>query len=659
MKKLIFTLIALVAVQLGFSQTTYYWVGGAGPASFTGSSNWNTQLDGSGSSRSTSQATDILIFDGTNIGGSTPTTGAIIATVTATSMGRLILQNGADVALTRTSSGTSTVTIGDDPSGHDFVVFSGCIFRLKGTTGNVAIVLANDAANNNTPPATTSATAMIYGDIIIEEATSGNTAQNRFISRMKGAFVFASGSSIKVLAASQYYPFGSTGSSTTPAAEGVIFESGSSYYYEGGLSPFGSNSTSFLVKFNPGSKFYFRATPAANMFGGRSYADVIVENNATVTSNGSLQRIDNLQIESGATFITNTSGVTPIHGNIIVNGTFKVPDTDPNRGNKIVIAGSGTQTLSGTGTVILADLITSDASTLTLQKNITIDSINKVIGRLNATGYTISGSATTSSKAPASVNITGNLNVDSFLVKNISDLTGVEIGMSVSGSGIPANTVVVNLSSTNNTITLSKAVTGAVTYAGASQALTVFNGQGVLPVRFISFTAGLDRSSAVQLKWEIAGEEKITNYLVERSLNAREFTSIGKVNASNQKTYSYTDNTPVSGPAYYRIKAIDADGKVIYTNAVKVSSGKLAQLEIYPNPVKGNTINLSFTPATEGLYTLTLVNSAGQQIMNRSLGQLQNNFNSSIVLPSNVQPGLYTLIIRSAEAQLKQTVLIQ
>src|SRR5688500_7219524 len=108
MKKVIFTLISLLSIQLCFSQTTYYWVGGAGPTSFTANSNWNTELNGSGTTRAAQANDDILIFDGSNIGGASALTGAVVATVTSTTMGKLILRNGADVAFTRTSSMTST-----------------------------------------------------------------------------------------------------------------------------------------------------------------------------------------------------------------------------------------------------------------------------------------------------------------------------------------------------------------------------------------------------------------------------------------------------------------------------------------------------------------------------------------------------------------------
>ena len=78
MKKILFTLLLSLLAGFSFAQTTYYWVGGlAGTTGINTGANWNTDPGGMGSPRpSSSGATDILIFDGTNLGGSTPATGS-------------------------------------------------------------------------------------------------------------------------------------------------------------------------------------------------------------------------------------------------------------------------------------------------------------------------------------------------------------------------------------------------------------------------------------------------------------------------------------------------------------------------------------------------------------------------------------------------------
>jgi hypothetical protein len=655
MKRIIFTFIAFLPVLLGYSQTTYYWVGGTTPAAgaWNTGTNWNTALNGTGTTR-TAATTDILVFDGSNVGGTTPTTGAVTVSLTSQSIGKLILQNGADVALARNGAGgTSTLTIGDDPSGNDLVVFAGCKLRLKGTTGSLLLVLNSDAGASNAPPATTSATALIYGDVYLEEGTA--TIQNRFTSRFKGAFVFTAGSSLTTFAAYAYYPFGTTGSTTTPVNGGVVFETGSSYFYGGGLSPFGSNSTSFLVDFKQGSKFYFRAAPTTNMFGNRAYSDVVIDNNATVTADGSIARMDSLRIESGSTFITNVSGSTPISGHILNNGTLRVPAADPDRNNKIVMAGSTLQNISGTGTYTLADFIISNQSDVKLLKSVQVDTLTYILGKLDATTNGITGPGVTTVKSPASFNTTGRTVLDSFIVTNVADFTGIETGMSVTGAGIAPNTVVVNTSSANGTITLSTRMTAT----GATQALTIFNGQGVLPVKFGNVTATL-KNGTTKVSWSILTEENIVSYSVERSANGTSFNEIGSVRANKSGAYNFSDVNPFVGVNYYRVKAVGIDGASKYSTVLKVNNAKGgSEFAIYPNPVKGNVLSVQLTNLERGSYTLTLLNEVGQKTFSKMINHDGGSANQTISLPAGTKAGYYTMNIIGNNISLQHNVLVQ
>ena len=59
MNKIIVFIAFLCLSNMAQSQTTYYWVGGLN-SSYNTSTNWNSNLNGSGVSRTTPVATDIL-----------------------------------------------------------------------------------------------------------------------------------------------------------------------------------------------------------------------------------------------------------------------------------------------------------------------------------------------------------------------------------------------------------------------------------------------------------------------------------------------------------------------------------------------------------------------------------------------------------------------
>src|SRR5687767_1269788 len=115
MKKVLISMLLTAMLSSAYSQTTYYWIGGPTPVSIHTTSNWNTALNGSGSTRpSSTGATDVLIFDGSNISGAVPSTGLVSGPVDGgITCAQLKLINNANVRFGRTS-GTGTITISGD-----------------------------------------------------------------------------------------------------------------------------------------------------------------------------------------------------------------------------------------------------------------------------------------------------------------------------------------------------------------------------------------------------------------------------------------------------------------------------------------------------------------------------------------------------------------
>jgi len=655
MKKLIFTLFSLVAIQASYAQTTYYYVGGSAPTnqSFNTSTYWNTIPGGGGSPRTTPAASDILIFDGSDISDEPGIqTGAVVWAITSPTSGtgpsQLKFVNNANVTLSRFGSGgTTTVTIaGSTPIDNDpdLVVQAGSRFAIGGTTGSFVVVLSANA------------TGEVSGSVVFESNGNNTTNQNRLVSLTKGALVFMPGSSATTTANYGYNPFGTSGSSATPAAHfGVVFMAGSTFTYAGGLSPFGTTSTISLIDFRPGSTFFFQKANAASMFTNRAYANVVIQNNSTVTGDGSLYKMDTLTIETGSTFITHTSGSTPINGNIINNGTFAVPSADPNRGNRLVMISSVPQTIGGTGTYTLADFIISNVSNVTLAKSIQVDSSTVIFGTLNPNGNSITGTGTTTIKTPASINITATTVIDSFLIRNISDMTGIEIGMSVTGTGIQPNSVITNLSTTAGTVTLSKPVTAS--NSGAS--LTVFNGNGVLPVKFGAIAVNLTNGQS-KINWNVLTETNISKYVIERSANGSRYDEIGTVSATGRSSYNFIDVNPITGNNFYRIKSIGTDGAIVYSNVLRVNNGKgKSEMSVYPNPVVAGNLNMALTNITKGSYTLQLFNHAGQGVYTKALSIDGGSINQTITLPGSLASGNYTLTLKGDNVVFKQAIIIQ
>ncbi len=646
MKKVIFTLLALASAHTIFAQTTYYWVGGTGIISFTANNNWNTQLDGSGTQRGSSPAstgnTDILIIDGNNVGGTNNTpASAITVNLSNTSTGQLKLRNNITVNFVRPVGGGGAATLnitGNSASGDDFEIPSGC-----------SIIMNNPTADGNTYISLNAgATGLVGGTV-----TLSNTGAHRITSLTVGGLVFANGSvvNLNTTPTATGYPFGNN-SQVVPL--GIVFESGASLYNSGTWSPMGQNSSSLNIDFKPGSNLYIRSSNApstGNWTNGKPFANLYIQNGATFTADGSIPNIENLTIDAGCTFITHTSGTTPVKGNLINNGILKVPDANPDRNNRIMLTGTSSQNISGTGTYNLADFVVSNQSQGVLQTNIIADTSTKLYGTLDHNGFNING-PTATFPPTASIATSGNTTSNSYVVLGVTDLTGVEPGMNISGTNIPSNTVVVTTFS-NGSIVLSNPATGT----GTGLSFTVFNNQTVMPVTFKNITATA-KDEKVNINWTVGNEYNVAEYVVERSVNAREFAAIGSVKATGAAAYNFTDANPLQNANYYRIKSVDKDGTSKYSTIVRVNMNGKGGFAIMENPVKGNTVKVNIANVEAGKYSLSIINSLGQTILSEQFNYTSGSLTKNINIP-NVNKGIYNVVLRSANTVVTERIVVE
>jgi len=93
-----------------------------------------------------------------------------------------------------------------------------------------------------------------------------------------------------------------------------------------------------------------------------------------------------------------------------------------------------------------------------------------------------------------------------------------------------------------------------------------------LPLELTSFTVSSVDSRNTLLKWTTQNEENINRFEIERSENATDWTSVGKVGytATAQGKYIFEDRTNGANVYYYRLKIIDNDGQYIHSGVVSL-----------------------------------------------------------------------------------------
>ncbi len=176
----------------------------------------------------------------------------------------------------------------------------------------------------------------------------------------------------------------------------------------------------------------------------------------------------------------------------------------------------------------------------------------------------------------------------------------------------------------------------------------------LLPVKLASFTANTENNT-VKLSWTSAEEINSKEFIVERSADGANYTSIGTVAAKGfPSTYSLVDASPVTGDNFYRLKQVDNDGKSTYSKVVKVNFTKLPGIRISPNPASSYLyVNLENINAAA---TLQLIDVNGKLIQQHLISQ--GTVNKAISLNGLVK-GLYTVKVITKEKVATKKLLVQ
>jgi Secretion system C-terminal sorting domain len=202
------------------------------------------------------------------------------------------------------------------------------------------------------------------------------------------------------------------------------------------------------------------------------------------------------------------------------------------------------------------------------------------------------------------------------------------------GTCVGSGNNVANTATNTNVTTFSPFAVGTINAGGAPLAIKV---------NYFNAAKG---NGVNTLNWSAACSSTEATFEIERSSDGVNFTAIHSITATQARCaqpFSYDDNSNVSALAYYRIKAIDYNGKISYTLIIKVGSQvkdmRLAGL--LPNPVS-NTAQLSITTAKKDKVQLAIVSLEGKVVYQNSV-QLQSGTSIVNLEIGNLSKGTYVV----------------
>lgn len=184
----------------------------------------------------------------------------------------------------------------------------------------------------------------------------------------------------------------------------------------------------------------------------------------------------------------------------------------------------------------------------------------------------------------------------------------------------------------------------------------------ILPVTLINFKAYL-QNTEVKTEWTGVNEIAIDHYEIERSLDAIHFTSIGNQKAKGNSTqiqYAFTDAAPLNGNNFYRIKAIDKNGKPIYSQIINILVVNAKSfVNAYPNPVKNRQVNLLFSNIPYGNYALQVYSLNGALIFSKTAEHTAGTTNVAVQLPAHIKSGVYIMKLSNGAQNFTTKLIIK
>jgi hypothetical protein len=173
----------------------------------------------------------------------------------------------------------------------------------------------------------------------------------------------------------------------------------------------------------------------------------------------------------------------------------------------------------------------------------------------------------------------------------------------------------------------------------------------------LDYLNGFKQNGVHNLVWKVTctNNPNVTMSL-ERSADNRTFTGITTITADAvrcEQPFSFTDNSPLKGTNYYRLKMTDANGKITYSAAIALlnAASGFDIVGLLPTLVNNNAI-LNVTAAQKTKMDVIVTDIAGKQVQKIAYNLIAGSNQFSMNL-SNLSAGTYQVTGYTAEGKSK------
>lgn len=184
----------------------------------------------------------------------------------------------------------------------------------------------------------------------------------------------------------------------------------------------------------------------------------------------------------------------------------------------------------------------------------------------------------------------------------------------------------------------------------ASHTLTAFC---LLPINLVSFQGKRDNRVNL-LEWITASETNNSHFIVEKSSNGHDFSTLEKVESKNgnslvSQEYKLVDKSPFDDQTYYKLGQVDFNGTYHYLSTIMIDNQETKQITIAPNPVV-DYLFIKYNNEKEEQHEITISDIFGKIIFEEKLN-VHEGMNDTLLNFSNYSDGIYYISIISSDRQ--------
>lgn len=175
-----------------------------------------------------------------------------------------------------------------------------------------------------------------------------------------------------------------------------------------------------------------------------------------------------------------------------------------------------------------------------------------------------------------------------------------------------------------------------------------------LPLKLLSFTTKLQTPNNVLLNWQTTNQISVSHINIQRSINGKDFTTIGKVNVGSVSSYSFLDEKlPITHDKLtlnYRLEIVDKDGSKTYSTIQQITiKPQTANIALFPNPAISVV-----TVACAGAKEIMIVDYLGKIVVTKKI--FNNQY--AIINVQQFAKGIYLVKAIMANGNIKMEKLI-